>query len=183
MKLNLSELEGLPKQFILLLVVTQKNYAAPNTDLLKNFINDKGVVTIYLTVNRPCQNLEEFLKEKGVDTTNFFFLDAISEEVIGPLPSKNNCIYIDSPKDLTSLSIGIVTAFEKTKGKDRFLFLDSLSTLMIYNDPRVVKKFIHFLTAKMRLFGVKGAMITLQKDLDAKLISDFSPFVDKVVEV
>ncbi|MFH1391806.1 MAG: ATPase domain-containing protein [Candidatus Diapherotrites archaeon] len=183
MAFDLKKLENLPGQFIVLLVVKNEENANLNTDLLKNFVRKDGTLTIYLTVNRPCHNLMEYLKSQGIDTKNFFILDAISEEVTGPMASTERCIYIESPKDLTSLSIGIVTAFKKTEGQERFLFLDSLSTLMIYNDPNVVKKFIHFLTAKMRMFGVKGAMITLRKESDEKLISDFSPFVDKVIEV
>ena len=63
-------------------------------------------------------------------------------------------------------------------GKDKFLFFDSLNTLLIYNEIQTVIKFIHFLASKMRVWKVKGIIISLEKKADEELINELSQFCD-----
>ena len=63
-------------------------------------------------------------------------------------------------------------------GEKKFLFFDSLSTLLIYNKPITVAKFIHFLSGKMRMWRVKGIIISLEKESDKELLSELSQFCD-----
>ena len=75
-------------------------------------------------------------------------------------------------------------AFKAMKTKeDRFIFFDSLSTLLIYNQSKSVSKFAHFLTGKMREWKIKGVLISLQKNIDENLIAQVSQFCDRIIEV
>ena len=65
----------------------------------------------------------------------------------------------------------------------RLLFLDSISTLILYNDTGSMTKFSHFLINKIKEGGCSGAIISLEKETDEKMISQLSQFVDKVIEV
>jgi len=67
--------------------------------------------------------------------------------------------------------------------QDRFIFFDSLSTLLVYNQSKSVTKFAHFLTGKMREWKIKGVLISLQKNTDERLIAQVSQFCDRIIEV
>jgi len=58
------------------------------------------------------------------------------------------------------------------------VFFDSLSTLLLYNNVQTVARFIHFLAGKMRVWEVKGVIVSLRKEKDAELIDELTPFCD-----
>lgn len=69
-----------------------------------------------------------------------------------------NCVFM-KPQALTDISIALTQAVEGIgEGKERFLFLDTLSTLMIYNNDKVVGKFAHSIVNKIRNWSIKSVM-------------------------
>jgi len=80
---------------------------------------------------------------------------------------------------LTGLSIAITKAIENFPG-EKMLFLDSLSTMLLYNNEEVIGKFSNFILNKMRLQNISTIMLTLYADADKKIIKTISNFVDEV---
>lgn len=60
------------------------------------------------------------------------------------------------------------------------LFLDSLSTLLLHNDPLSVGRFANFLINKMREYDIALALLTLESDMNKDIIKQVSSFVDEV---
>ena len=142
----------------------------------------KKANVIYVTTNKPYDNLINSLEEKKIDTDNIFFIDCISKEVGVDPEDVGNCIYLDSPKSLTSMSIAIKESIENIDG-EKTLILDSLSTLLIYNDARTMGKFSNFLINKMRSMKADAVILTLESDVDKDIIKKIESFVDKVEKI
>lgn len=178
------ELSRISHKEIVLILCDEKKYLKTNLkilNILTNKLKEKG---IYVTINRPFNSLIDLLEKEKIKTKNIFFIDAITSTVSGHMEDKPNCLFINSPNNLTELSIGLSEAFNGMKEKEeRFIFFDSLSTLLIYNAPNSVERFAHFLTGKMREWKIKGVLISLQKNIDEHLIAQVSHFCDKVIEV
>ncbi|MDY6762081.1 MAG: hypothetical protein SVY41_03455 [Candidatus Nanohaloarchaea archaeon] len=66
---------------------------------------------------------------------------------------------------------------------NRVLVLDTLSTLMLYNDEDMVSQFAHDLSTKIREWGVKGLMPTIEEEADEDLLASLNQFVDKTIEI
>ena len=64
----------------------------------------------------------------------------------------------------------------------KFILVDTISTLLIYNSGQTVIKFSHFLTGRIRDWKAEGALITVKKEMDEKLTSQLTQFCDKKVE-
>lgn len=94
-----------------------------------------------------------------------------------------NAVFVGSPKDLTDISIATTMAIKSVPKGYRLLFIDSISTLGLYNDAGTVAKFTHFLINKMRELKCTGVIISLEKETDEKMISQLSQFCDKIVKV
>ena len=75
--------------------------------------------------------------------------------------------YLSGPESLTDLSIAITVA--TNTGKYGFLLIDSLSTLLIYNDAHNTQKFAHYLISKMSSYGMTLAILTLDEDNSIKV--------------
>jgi len=91
----------------------------------------------------------------------------------------NNCVFINSPQNLTAISIAVNEAIKSMKGK-RMLFFDSLSILMIYNDASTLGKFSNFLLNKMRASDVDTVMIALESDTSKDIVKQIGSIADEV---
>jgi len=87
-------------------------------------------------------------------------------------------LFIGSPKNLSDISLAMDQAVTSLPGKEKFLFFDSLNTLLIYNDVKTVARFIHFLAGKMRAWKVRGIIVSLQKKGNEDLINELTQFCD-----
>jgi archaellum biogenesis ATPase FlaH len=67
--------------------------------------------------------------------------------------------------------------------ENKFIFIDSLSTLLIYNSFDVVAKFVHFIVSRLRLFGLVGILISIEKQIDEKMTNILIEMCDEIVEV
>lgn len=172
------ELKDLPENFIVLLIVGSDKYEEANMHILDLLVNKEKSTGSYVTVNRPYKNMVQLMKTKNIDSDKIFFIDCITRKVEEPKEVKN-CVFIDSPSNLTELGIALEEVFKQSEHK--FLFLDSLNILSVYNSVDRVVKFAHFLTSKMRMHDLKGIMISLHEETDKKLISELSQFCDKMI--
>lgn len=185
LKIIRREIERLPENYIVLFVTDAKRYIETNLCILRVFVNEKGYYGIYVTVNRPYSTLFQFLKDKKIKVERIFFIDCITKLTGEKVKLTKNCLYLSSPQNLTELGIALSQATSAMgKQKNRFLFLDSLSTMAIYNSLQTLARFSHFLTTKIRVCKLKaGIIISLEKEVDKKLLSVMEELCDKVVEV
>jgi len=178
------ELENLPFQAVVMFVTDVKGYFKDSVNILKILINNLKLDGIYITINKPYQNLIESLNESKIDTKKLFFIDCITKTVGGKPEITENCLFIASPQNLTELGVALTQAMEAMKGKpNKFLLLDSLSTLLVYNSAGTVAKFSHFLTTRIRLSKLKGVFIIVEKEMEEKLLLTLSEFCDKVIKL
>lgn len=174
------EMEGLSEGQVILIISKAEDNMKINTQILNNLI--KKAFGLYITVNRPYSSLREILKRNGVDIDRIFFIDCITTTVKGSPKEDERCIYIDSPNSLTDISISITEALEAIKGK-KFLFMDTLSTLLIYNSSGSLAKFSHFLISKIKLLKLTGIFISVEDEMDKSLLKQISQFCDKTIRI
>jgi len=175
------ELTDLPKHFIVLIVSTSGHYLQNNLEILKILLNEKKQSGIYINVSRSCDNISEMMVSNGIEISRLFFIDCITLTSGFKSDKKDSVMYVNSPSDLTEISIVLDQLVQTIPTQDRFLFLDSLSALLVYNSQNITSKFAHFLSVKLRQWKITGILITLEKETDEKLLSLLSQFADKII--
>ena len=187
-------IKNLPANKIILFLVDPKKYMKRNLSILKFLVNQNTFSGIYITVNRPFDTLIKIMKEDGIDTEKIFFIDCITKMAPASsgfsLTSKSklektkNCIFIPSPSRLTEIGLALSEALTGVENpQSKFLYLDSLSTLLIYNDVDTIVKFVHFLTTRIRLYNIVGIIMCVEKRMDERLFNILSEICDIIVEV
>jgi hypothetical protein len=177
-------IKNLKPKTVVLFIIDAKKYHKIHPKVLKTIIEEKCFAGIYITINKPYNTLVKYLKENDIDTKNIFFIDAISRVVGGTIKMTKDCLFIPSPTQLTDLAIAMTQAIESMKHREnKFIFLDSLSTLLIYNSFEVTAKFVHFIITRLRVFGLVGLIISIEKQIDEKMLNILIEMCDKVVEV
>ncbi|MBI4440555.1 hypothetical protein HY639_00150 [Candidatus Woesearchaeota archaeon] len=58
-----------------------------------------------------------------------------------------------------------------------------MNTLLVYNDTKVMERFIHFLVNKLRLFKMRGLIMVIDERKAAKILPILTQFCDKCVKI
>lgn len=171
------ELKGI-KDYVALATVTAKKYQETNLEIIKHLIEEENVPGVYVTLNKPYDVIRGIFTKNKIDTRMIIFIDAVTDLTTGKIKREKNCLFIGSPENLSDISVAMDQAVRSVPGKEKFLFFDSLSTLLLYNKAVTVARFIHFLAGKMRTWKVKGIIISLEKESDKELIEELTQVCD-----
>jgi len=164
---------------IVLAVIDPLRYQEAVEGLLRYFTG-KAPRGIYVTLNKPYGVLAKNFEKSGIPVASLFFVDGITNVPVASEEPDHQCL--GSSIDLSSLCIATSKAVNRIT-EDKFLVLDSLSTLLIYNDSKAVAKFAHLFTEKMRRWGMACSLLSVEMNAERDVVSQLAPFCDKVVKL
>ena len=119
-----------------LIITSVENLQSKINKIVHSFDNTPG---IYVSLNKTQRSLERILKKNGLSTNKMFFIDCVTAE-----KTRDDVLHI-APDQLDLLSTAIHSFIKDVKGK-KFIILDALATLLIYNNENNVAKFVKELT-------------------------------------
>ena len=175
------ELGNLPHNHIVLIETTAEKSIEINMHLAK-FLSEKNDSGIIVSTNRPYSNLIEIYKENGIDLGKLFFLDCVSKNRRGEVKA-GNVAFLENLSSLTDISISISDSISIIQGYKKFVFFDSINTILIQNKPHVFARFVYGVLMKMRLNGVGGVLISIKDDNNTEIRAEVAQLCDKVIEI
>ena len=170
------------KEYVALATVEANKYEKTNLEIIKHLINSENIPGVYVTLNKPFRIMKEIFKKEKINFEMVIFIDAVTKTAGGEIKKTDNCLFIGSPENLSDISIAMDQAVRAVPAEEKFVFFDSLNTLLIYNKVTTVARFIHFLAGKMRIWKVKGIIVSLQKEKNKELIEELMPFCDVSID-
>lgn len=180
LKLNFSELES---GELSLLVAPSHLVQEATLQSAKYFVNRKKNFCVYVTVAKPYKTIFTLLEKKKINTGKVFFIDCATPLTGSAETQAENCVFVQ-PQSLANLSIALSSAIQTLPPTHpKLLVLDTLSTLMLYNQAPIVAKFMHALAGKLRNWGVRSIIFILEEETDNKIISQLSQFCDNTIRV
>lgn len=176
--------DALSQGDITLILANADNYREANIKVLNYLTNEREFLGIHVTVNKPYQSIKQGLEKIGADLSNVFFIDAISHELGADMDEHNeNAVFLESPHDLTNLSIVTSEVVESLPQGKKFILFDSLSALTIYHSLEAVTEFSHQLIGKMRNWNTAGILVSLEEEVDEELTAGLSEVCDDVIRI
>ena len=176
------ELSDLPEGWIVLLETTAEKSLEASLASINFLVNKKNYIGIVLSASRPYKNLVNIYEQRGIDTKKILFLDCISKSQSVDLDETGNVLYLEAASDLTNISLAIKGSMEKIKG-DKFVFIDSITSMLIHNKPEIFARFIHGILTKMRINGISGLLISLENETDKEIRAEIAQLCDRVVKL
>lgn len=137
---------------------------------------------VYVTATKPYDTLikqYEFMSE----AKNIKFIDCISRAagITNPSP---NCIYVESPSMLEKLGLEIMNVFKQVEEKtNKYLIIDSLSNLIIYNDPEIVTEFFYHIVNRTRARDIHTISLAIEEEGLEKHLNRLIYLNDKILRV
>jgi hypothetical protein len=170
------ELEGLGETYQILLLADSKIYSEVRQAAIRRLSGTEG---IYVTLNSP---YVAFRKVKGIDYRKVHFIDLISKMTDSKMPATKSVSYLESATDLTEL---VLLLEKKLKGfsKGAFIIVDSVSTMLVYNNAREVEKLIHVLVRRAEASGARLVLLMVKSKEHEGIIETVGQFCTKIVSI
>ena len=151
-------------------------------DLLRYLVNEKKSPVVYVCIDKPHSSIKRELDKEEINSKMIVFIDAVTP-MGGAKPNDDKCVYIMSPENLTDISIALSQAIGSLSGNKTFIIVDSLSTLLVYNNIQTVLKFVHIINAKIKQCGAKGIAMSAKKGTDDEFINQVFQFFDDSIGI
>lgn len=158
------------------LVISSSIYNEIVKELMKTL--SKNNLGLYVAANKGCEEYSDLLAE----TKGLYFLDVLPVDTTVTEHMKDRCLGKAPPTSLSQISIAIANILNEKK-EIRFLVLDSVSSLFVYNDYVTTIKFLRSLAENMHQKGVFTLYLALEEETDPKLRAEFSQMSDYVLSV
>ena len=168
----------LPEKGIVLIVSRSDKYHETNKKIIKMLVNGEKKNCIYISLNRPSYILLEEFKEIGIDIPKILVIDCVTRLAGEDVERAGNVIFVESPQSLTEMGSILEGAVKGLPAKGSFLFLDSVTTMLLYNAAKSVAIFVHFLTIKIRYYKMAGVIVSLEEEETKQILSQISQFCD-----
>ncbi len=165
---------------IYLFIAPMQEFSSTNMYLVKYLCNELKKTGLIVNVNEPSQLFHKRLKKANVDTNLLNFIDIICIKD-GIEPNMENCVFLEKPDSLAALSDHL--SEHLAKRKTNYLFIDSLSTLLLYNQILEVERFTHYLVNKIKIFELNGVFLTINDKHFEQLAPTITQFVDSLVDL
>lgn len=176
-------LRNLPADFVILVISPEEKYEKTNIRILKLLCNEEKVSGIYITFDQSCDVLFALLKDAGIDMDKLFFIDMVTTNASGKTERTEKCLFIPSPKEISDLGLAIDESIRMSGENKEFLFVDSVSAMLLYNSMGTARKFEHFLTIRMRLGNLKGILMSLNAGTEKEIVPFLAQFCDKIIKI
>ena len=170
--------------YVVLFNLSLKNYPKQTVMIVQSLVNKKHLPGVYLTINKPYNTLINTLNNNKIHAEMIIFIDAISNLNSSKKHNDHSHVtFLENPQDLSDMGIAVAEALESIHNKKKFLIVDAMSTLLLYNDEDLVAKFFHFLISKIRDMEVITIILNIKTKKDRNLVNEVGQFCDTVLGV
>jgi hypothetical protein len=166
---------------IAILIIPPKFYVQISSEMPVEMVKDWAMEGVVVSANKPYLTVEDSFRNLGI-LDKIVFVDCASR-LAGSNPSlRERDVLIQSPADLTELTIGITRSIDRL-GEKRFLIFDSLTTLLIYSRLSSLTQFAHSLGLIMKAKKVTCFFLAVDQDATKEMLSFLSTIADEFVHV
>ncbi|MFH1055245.1 MAG: hypothetical protein V1744_04025 [Candidatus Altiarchaeota archaeon] len=177
-KLNVM-LKEMGANTVVLVSAKSENHTAVVTNMMDILVNQRGMGGVYLNITKPYEFIRTAMKEANVPQKDVYFIDCISLTAgKAPQGGDDNVVFVENPSSLEEVSMYLDRMLDRVRKEKKFLFLDSLSSLLIYNTEKSVKEFTHFLINNIRLKNIAGVVLSIEKKEVEELVKTLNPMCD-----
>ncbi|MEK6809592.1 MAG: hypothetical protein AABY40_02885 [Nanoarchaeota archaeon] len=161
-----------------LFLSTASNRNHTISKVLADLISEKKQDGVYVSLNKECDLIRKKYIKPDMASSLIYYIETSTH------PKDHscvNCMHVSSPYALTELSLAVNTLL--SSGKFRFLIFDSLDTLEIHHNPKIIEQFIHYLAVMLHKYNITGIILASDGKNKSKLLLSIMNICDDVTEL
>ena len=154
-----------------------EDYKDANSIMMAYLATKKDMTGVYVTLNSPYREITRQMEANRINTNKILFIDGTDEAGCNEI----NCISLEGNKSLTALSLAMTQSCKNPTVQ--YLFFDSITTLLLYNDIETTQRFMHFLINKIQNLDIFMILICVEEEKSSKLMPFLSQILDGIVRL
>lgn len=176
--------DALAKGTIIMYELPTDTYLESKTKSIKQLIKE-GYNGVYISFQRPYENLIEIFKKEKISTKSIKFIDIASSVTNLNISDRDDCVHVSTKFPIDELTRAIYLLLQKTTGKKKFVFIDSMTTITLYKPLSETMRFFEFLIRTVHNYDNSIKIIfNVPSDLSQKkFIKEVAAKVDTVIQV
>ncbi len=174
-------MRDLPEGWIVLLETSPEKVLDVSLAAMK-ILTDNNYSSIVLSASRPCSNLFSLYEKNKIDKGKIFILDCVCKTLDSSAADNANIKHLENASVLTEMAIELGKRMDSAKGK-MFIFIDSITTLLIHNKSDVLARFVHSILTKMRMKNVSCLLVSMEGETNREVRAEIAQLCDKVINV
>lgn len=155
-------------------------------DVIKGIMNmaeDARAQIIYVAATVPADAIINAMDMIGVDAGSIDFIDCISNMMTGQQAKSENVIFIESPTMLENIMLKVEFLRRKSKAGRAIVVVDSVNTLHIHNDWKIMGEFLHILVNNLRSRGSTVIILSIKEQQSAEVGTLLGLVSDRFVKI
>jgi KaiC/GvpD/RAD55 family RecA-like ATPase len=163
------------------LITDISNYFTAMKEVVR-YTEEEGLKCVYITATIPSSVIAEQLASEDISTDHVHFVDCISF-MVGRSPDEmEDVLFIESPTMIETIMLKVHTMIKMLGDDPKLVFLDSVNTLSLHNDEKVMQEFVHYLINALRVRKVPSVVLSIVDQTPEDLEIILKLVCDEVIE-
>ena len=157
------KLSALPEASAVALRLRTDQYFDAIQGMLDNFAGKKELEVVYVTSTIPSQSIIHALEVLEIPLDHIWFVDCISQIMMAAAKRHPHAIAVESPTMLENLMLKVEFLLRKHRDRTALVILDSINSLAIHNNTKILSEFLHILVNNLRSHGAYTVIFSMQE--------------------
>ncbi|MGM0406169.1 MAG: hypothetical protein ACQEQM_08520 [Thermoplasmatota archaeon] len=179
----LNKLETLEPGSAIALKFDIESYFDVITTITDDFIKGKDMRVIYETSTIPANSILELLNAMEISMDPINFVDAVSYMTMGAAGKSVGVTFVESPTMLENIMLKIEYLLKKNPSESNTVVLDSINSLAIHNDNKILAEFLHILISSLRSSDCYTIILSVAEQESEDIDNILAMVCDDIIEV
>lgn len=157
------KLASLPEASAVALRLRTDQYFDAIQGMLDNFAGKKELEVVYVTSTIPSQSIIHALEVLEIPLDHIWFVDCISQIMMAAAKRHPHAIAVESPTMLENLMLKVEFLLRRHRDRTALVILDSINSLAIHNNTKILSEFLHILVNNLRSHGAYTVIFSMQE--------------------
>jgi len=138
---------------------------------------------VYISGSRSALEMIEAFETIGIDVSRIQFIDLVSSGILGGTDvGRTNIHFVDSPIMLESILLRTLYLLRTTSLERNFVILDSVNSLAIYNEDRMLAEYLHTFINTFRQRDVLSVILNVPDQTPPLVLSNLDLYCTDLID-
>lgn len=138
---------------------------------------------VYISGSRSALEMIEAFETIGIDVSHIQFIDLVSSGILGGTDvDRTNIHFVDSPIMLESVLLRTLYLLRTTTLERNFVILDSVNSLAIYNEDRMLAEYLHTFINTFRQRDVLSIILNVPDQTPPLVLSNLDLYCTDLID-
>jgi KaiC/GvpD/RAD55 family RecA-like ATPase len=157
------KLGALPESSAIAMRLKADQYFDAIQGMIDRFAMKKDLEVVYVTSTIPSQSIINALEVLEISMDHIWFVDCISQIMMSQAKRHPHAIIVESPTMLENIMLKVEFLLRKTSDRNALVVLDSINSLAIHNNTKILSEFLHILVNNLRSRGAYTVIFSMQE--------------------